>query len=224
MATAGSSNPPPIQVKEERGLTEIQVHCDIEVSDEQLANINSRLQCSGLPPIESRRRRLRWAIPGDDGGFWEFRIELYILEREPRSLHFMINGDKLRTTPSAHRRSRRTVQRASALANALFREEVKTDVDCSATWHSSPDSWLLPNVLPLNPPFPENSVIQEISGVIGGSTDGTVRFLVDRASTDPMLFHVWLGFKHELLLSPKVMVEAIDQGVSILEDINLWET
>ena len=224
MATAGSSTPPPIQITEERGLTEIQVHCDLELSDALLGNINSKLQQAGLPLIGSRKRQFKWATPGEDGGFWEFRTELYTLDREPRSLHFMLTGDKLRTRPSAYQRSNRAVQRASVLTDALFQEDAKTELDCSGTWHVSPDSWLLPAVLPLNPHFPENSVIQEISGVIGGSTDGSVKFVVDRVATEPMMFHIWLGFKHELLLSPKVMVEAVDQGVSILEGIKLWET
>ena len=226
MATAGSSNPPPIQVTEEPGLTDIQVHCDLKLSNAQFARINSRLQDAGLPTIESRRRQLRWATPGEDGGFWEFRLDLYTLagrERESLSLHFMVVGDKVvRTKPTAYRRSRRTIDRISALVAALFQEDLKAELDCSMTWHSSPDSWLLPLVLPMNPRFPEDSVIQEISGVIGGSADGSVKFVVDRVATDPMMFHIWLGFKHELPLSPKVMVEAIAQGVSMLEDINLW--
>ena len=91
------------------------------------------------------------------------------------------------------------------------------------TWHSSPDSWLLPQVLPLTPDFPEGSSIQEISGVTGGSTDGTVKFLVDKVGTDPMTFHVWLAFKRHLTLSQKVMTEAISQGISMLENISMWE-
>ena len=79
MATAGSPNPPPIHVTEEHGLTEIHVHCDIELSDAQFARITSSLRDAGLSPIESRRGQLRWATPSEDGGFWEFRIELYTL-------------------------------------------------------------------------------------------------------------------------------------------------
>ena len=75
----------------------------------------------------------------------------------------------------------------------------------------------------LNPHFPEESAIQEISGVIGGSVDRTVKFVVERVVNDPMMFHIWLGFKHELLISHNVMVEAITLGVSKLEHIGLWE-
>ena len=227
MATVGGPNPPPIHITEEHGLTEAQVHCDLDISETQLASINSSLQGAGLPPIRSRRRELRWAIPGDEGGFWEFRIGLYTLSgrgEESPSLHILMACNKsVRTEPTAYRRSHRTVERIRTLVDALFQEDLKAELDCSMTWHSSPDSWLLPLVLPLNPSFPEESIIQEISGVIGGSTDGNVKFVVDRVTVDPMMFHIWLGSKHELSLTPQVMVKTIAQGVSILEDISMWE-
>ena len=227
MATAGGSTPPPVHIKEEHGLTEVHVHCDVELSEGQLARVNSRFQDAGLSPIQSKRRRLRWATRGEDGGFWEYRIELCTIsdrEKDSLSLHILMAGDKVvRMEPSAYRRSRRTVERIRTVVDALSQEHLRAEVDCSITWHSSSDSWLLPLVLPLNPRFPEKSVIQEISGVIGGSIDGAVQFVVDRAKTDPVLFHIWLAFKHELAISPTVMVEAIAQGVSMLGDINLWE-
>ena len=227
MATAGGPNPPPIHVIEEHGLTEISVHCDVALSEAQLGRINSSLQEAGLPPVGNRKRRLRWATPGEGGGFWEFRIELFTLSErsdESLSMHFMMVGDKVaRREPTAYRRSRGTVERIRALVDSLFQEQLTAESECSMTWHSSPESWLLPMVLPLNPDFPEESTIQEISGVVGGSTDGAVKFVVDRVGTDPMTFHVWLAFKRDLTLSQKVMVEAISQGISMLEDINLWE-
>ena len=227
MATAGGQNPPPFHVIEEHGLTEISVHCDVELSEAQLERINSSVQKAGLSPISNRRRQLRWATPGGDGGFWEFRIELNTLSGrsgDSLSLHLLMAGDKVvRREPTAYSRSRRTVERITALTDALFHEQLTAELDCSMTWHSSSDSWLLPLVLPLKPDFPEESPIQEISGVIGGSTDGAVKFVADRVGTDPMMFHVWLSFKRDLTLSKKVMVEAISRGISILEDINLWE-
>jgi hypothetical protein len=227
VATAGGPNPPPVHIIEEHDLTEIHIHCDVGLSETQLANINSSLQDGGLSPIRSRRRELKWAITGEGGGFWEFRIQMYTLsgrDEDSLLLHILIAGDKVvRTEPTAYRRSRRTVERIKTLVDALFQEELKAELDCNMTWHSSPDSWLLPIVLPLDPPFPEESVIQEISGVIGCSTDGNVKFVVDRVATDPMMFHIWLGFKHELPLSPNVMVEAIAQGIAMLEAINLWD-
>ena len=227
MATAGSPNPPPVHITEEHGLTEAQVHCDLDLSEAQLASINSKLQSAGIPLIRDRKRELRWATPGEEGGFWDFRIELYTLpgrDEESRSLHILVVGNKAsRTEPTLYRRSRRTVERIRALVNALFQENLKAEFDCNLTWHSSPDSWLLPLVLPLNPSFREESIIQEITGVIGGSSDGNVRFVVDRVAHDPMTFHVWLGSKHELSLSPQVVVEAVTKGASILQDINLWD-
>ena len=229
MTAAGglSGLPIPIEIKEEHGVTEAQVHCDIELSDERLASINSNLQDVGLSPIESRRKRpLRCAIPGEEGGFWEFRIELYVLSgrnSESPSLHFLVVVNNLvRTEPIPHRRSRRTLENIKALVDAVFREGLEAELDCSVTWHPSTDLWPLPSLLPMKPRFPEDSVIQEISGVIGGSADGTVKFVVDRVATDPMLFHIWLGFKRELPLSSKVMVEVISQGVSMLEGIDMW--
>ena len=227
MATVGGPTPPPVHITEEHGLTEIQVHCDVELSEARLANINRCLQDAELSPITSKRRQLRWATPGERDGFWDFRIELYTLsgrDGEAQALHIRLTSDKLvRTEPTAYRRSRRTIERVRALVDALFQEGLNPELDCSMTWHSSPDSWLLPRVLPINLDFLEDSIIQEISGVIGGSTDGSVKFVVDRVATDPMMFHVWLGFKHELPLSSNVMVEAIVQGVSMLENVNLWE-
>ena len=226
MATAGASTPPPVHIKEEHGLTEVHVHCDVELSEGQLARINSRFQEAGQPPIQSKRRQLRWATREEGGSFWSYRIELGIIsggEEDSLSLHIVMVGDKaVHTEPPAHRRSRRTVERVRTVLDALSEERLRTEVDCRMTWHSSSDSWLFPLVLPLNPRFPEKSVIQEISGVIGGSTDGAVQFVVDRARIDPVLFHIWLGFNHELVISPTVMVEAIAYGVSMLEDINLW--
>ena len=114
MATAGGPNPPPIHVIEEHGLTEISVHCDVALSEAQLGRINSNLQEAGLPPVGNRKRRLRWATPGEGGGFWEFRIELYTLSErsgESPSMHVIMVGDKVvRREPSAHMRSRGTVE------------------------------------------------------------------------------------------------------------------
>ena len=184
MATAGSPNPPPIYITEEHGLTEFQVHCDLDLSDEQLESINSSLGVAGIPSISNRRRQLRWATPSESGGFWEFRIELYRLsgrDRESQPLHIMMVGDKVvRTEPTAYRRSRRSAERIMAVVDALSQEYLKMELDCSLTWHSSSDSWPLPIVLPLNPQFPVGSAIQEITGVIGGSTDDAVKFVVDR--------------------------------------------
>ena len=227
MATAGGPNPPPIHVIEEHGLTEISVHCDVALSEAQLGRINSSLQEAGLPPVGNKKRQLRWATPGEGGGFWEFRIELYTLpERsgESPSMHVMMVGDKVvRREPSAHMRSRGTVEKIRTLVGTLFQEQLTAELDCSMTWHSSHDSWLLPMVLPLQPDFPEESTIQEISGVIGGSTDGEVKFIVDKVGTDPLAFHIWLAFKRHLTLSQKVMTEAISLGISMLENISLWE-
>ena len=226
MATPGTPAPPPIHITEEHGLTEVQVHCDIELSNAQLESIDSRLRGARIPSIDSRRRQLRWATPSEDSGFWEFRIEFYTLsgrDSETQPLHIMVVGNKVvRTEPTTYRRSRRTTERIRAVVDALSLEHLKEELDCSLTWHSSSDSWPLPLVLPLTPQFPEGSAIQEITGVIGGSSDDAVKFVVDRAGTDPMMFHIWLGFKYELTLSSKVIVEAIAQGVSMLEDINLW--
>ena len=227
MATVGGPNSPPIYVIEERGLTEAQIHCDIELSRVQLESINSSLQDVGQSQIGSRKRQLRWATQVEAGVFWDFRTEFHTLsgrDRESPSLHFLLVGDKVvRTEPSAYRRSLRTVERVRTFLNALFQEKLEVEFDCSVTWHSSPESWLLPTVLPLDPRFPERCAIQEISGVIGGSTDGAVKFVVDRVATDPMMFHIWLGFKQELSLSPMILAEAAAQGASMLDDINLWE-
>ena len=226
MATAGDPNPPPIHVIEGHGLTEISVHCDVVLSEAQLERINSGLQEAGLPTVSNRKRQLRWATPGEGGGFWEFRIELYTLsERSGESplMHVMMAGDKMvRREPSARMRSRRTVEKIGKLVGTLFQEQLAAEFDCSMTWHSSHDSWLFPMVLPLQPDFPEESTIQEISGVIGGSTDGEVRFLVDKVGSDPLAFHIWLAFKHHLAFSQKVMAEAVSQGTSMLENISLW--
>ena len=227
MATAGGPNPPPLHVIEEHGLTEISVHCDVALSEAQLGRINSSLHEAGIPAVGNRKRQLRWATPGEGGGFWEFRIELYTLSErsgESPSMHVMMVGDKVvRREPSAHMRSLRTVEKIRTLVGTLFQEQLAAEFDCSMTWHSSPDSSILPRVLPLTPDFPEESPIQEISGVIGGSADGEVSFLVDKVGTNPMTFHIWLAFKRDLTLSQKVMTEAINQGISMLENINLWE-
>ena len=226
MATAGGLISPPVHIKEEHGLTQVHIHCDVELSEGQLGRINSRFQDAGLPPVQSKRRQLRWATQGEGGGLWGYRIELCTIlgkEKDSLLLHILMVGDKaVHTEPTAYRRSQRTVERIRTVVDALSQEHIRADVDCSITWHSSSDSWLLPRVLPLNPSFPEKSVIQEISGVIGGSADGAVQFVVDRAKTDPMLFHIWLAFKHELAISPTVMVEATAQGAAMLEDINVW--
>jgi hypothetical protein len=227
VATAGDLNPPPVHITEKHGLTEVQIHCDLDLSDAQLARINANLDSAGLSPIRDRRRELRWATLGEEGGFWDFRIELYTLSGRaegPRPLHISMIGSKAsRTEPTPYRRSRRTVERIRALVNALSQENLKAEFDCNLTWHSSPDSSLLPSVLPVNASFPEESVIQEITGVIGGNPDGNVRFVVDRVAHDPLMFHVWLGSKHELSLSPQVMVEAVTKGVSMMKDINVWD-
>ena len=150
MATAEAPNPPPLKIIEEHGLVEIYLHCDFELSEAQFATITSKLQAASLPRIENRRRQLRWATPGDDGGFWEFRVELYALSRDTDSpsLHLMVIGDKVGTEPTPYRRSRRTVERIRSLVDALFAETLTAELDCSMTWHTSSDSWPLPRVLP----------------------------------------------------------------------------
>ena len=227
MATVGALSPPPLPIIEQRGLTEIRVHCDVDLSEAQISSINSRLQGAGLSPITNRRRQLRWAITGEDGGFWEFRIELYILtgsDSPSPLLHIMVIADKaVRTEPTAYRRSRRTVERIRSLVDAVFKEDLTAELECNMTCHTSTDSWLLPHLLPLNPDFPEESAIEEITGVIGGSADGVVKFVVDRVATNPMMFHIWSAFKHELPLSQSVLVEAMGRGISMLESIGVWE-
>ena len=227
MATAENPNPPPISIIEKHGLTEISVHCHVEYSQEQLARINSKLHEAGQTTIPNRRHRLRWATPGETERYWEFRIEAYTIadqERHSRSLHFLVDSHRLiRGVPTAQLRSARTIRRIRTLVEALSQEELTSQFDCNLTWHSSPETSILPNVLPLNSRFPENSIIQEISGVIGRSTDGTVNFVVDRISTEPMRFHIWLGFQYQQALTPKILTQTIDHGSSMLEKINLWE-
>ena len=109
------------------------------------------------------------------------------------------------------------------MVEALSQEKLAPRFDCSLIWHSSPRAWLLPEILPLNTRFPEGSVIQEISGVAGGSIDGTVKFVVDRISTEPTMFHVWLVFQYQQTLTPEILTQAISHGSSMLENINMWE-
>ena len=221
-----NSNLPPIYVFDSRDVTEVSVHRDVELGESEFESLNSTLERAGISPIGSRRTKLTWATPTPTGEFWEFEIEFYTLparERASPQLHLMLVSNKsTHTKPTAYKRSRRTVNKAGALVNVLFGEGFNGTFDCSVTLHSLSDSWLLPQVLPVRPGFTEESTIQEVTGVIGGSTDGLTKFVVDRVRNEPMMFHIWLSFKGELSLSRDILVEAIAQGVAMLEDINLW--
>ena len=226
MAVEESSSLPPIHIIDSRGVTMVSVHRDIELGESEFAILNSTLESAGMSPVRNRRSKLGWATSSQTGEFWEFEIELFTLsgrERASPQLHVMLVGNKAgRTEPTAYKRSRRTVNKVGSLVGALFSEGISGTFDCSVTLHSTSDSWLLPRILPVRPEFPEESAIQEISGLIGGSVDGLTKFVVDRVTTEPMMFHIWLGFKSELSLSRNVLVEAITQGVAMLEEINLW--
>lgn len=227
MGTSGIPNLPPIDIIERHGLTEVQVHCDVQFSEEQLASINTNLHEMGQPPIRNRKRRLRWATSREDGGYWEFHIETYtIADKQENSptLHLQVGAHKLiRDVPTVHLRSTRTSWRIKTLVETLSQEKLASRFDCSLIWHSLPRAWLLPEILPLNARFPEGSVIQEISGVAGGSIDGTVKFVVDRISTNPIMFHVWLAFQYQQALTPKILTQVVSHGSSMLENINMWE-
>ena len=67
-------------------------------------------------------------------------------------------------------------------------------------------------------------MIRELTGVIGGSSDGNVKFVVDRVTTESETFHIWLGFQWEATFTAGLLVEAINRGSSMLEDINLWKS
>ena len=216
----------PIHIPDSRDVTEISVHRDVDLVESEFEALNSALTTAGVSPIGNRRTKLGWATPSQSGVYWEFEIELYTLPgREGTSLqlHMMLVGNKIsHTTPTAYKRSRRALNRIRPLANVLFSEKISGAFDCAVTMHSTSDSWLLPMVLPVQPDFPEESAIQEVSGVIGGSVDGMTKFVVDRVRTDPMMFHVWLGFKTDLSFSQNILAEAATEGTAILEKINLW--
>ena len=226
MAAAGNPNAPPIDILEKHGLTEAHVHCDIEFPLEQLERVNAKLRESGQPPFQNRKRQLRWATPGETGDYWEFQLEAYILaegEEHPPTLHLLIRGHQsIRGLPRPHLRSTRTIEKIRSLVEVLSHESLTTKFDCDLTWHSSAELMLLPDVLPLNPRFPDDSVIQEISGVIGRSADGTTRFIVDRSSTEPVMFHVSLNFQHEAAFTPNIVAQAVYHGSEILEKMNMW--
>ena len=226
MATAENPSSPPVNVIGDHGLTAVSVHCDVELSEQRFANINENLIRLGHHPIRNRRRQFRWANRGQTGDFWEFHIETRnIADREAASptFHFVLEGSKsINDLPSARLRSTRTTDKIKSLVEAISLEDLMPRFDCQLTWHPTSETRLLPDVLPSNPEFPENSVIQELSGVIGGSRDGSVKFVVERTPVEPTMFHIWLTFPFEGALTPIILTQVIEQGSSMLETINLW--
>ena len=226
MASLGHSNVHPLGISEKHGLTDVYVHCDLEFSRSRFDSLNANLQKADHPPVRSRRRQLRWSHGLGSDEYWEFQLETRAMggSQEPARLHLAVSSRKLPSgAPSAHLRSSRTISRADSFVRVLSAEELTGPFDCHLTWHSSGDAALRPDVLPFSPEFPGYSVIQELSGVIGGSADGNVKFVVDRTATEPRMFHIWLGFQWEATFGPELLVKSVVHGTSMLEAINLWE-
>lgn len=227
LTTAKNPNSPPIVIVEKYDLTGVQVHCDFDFSRRQLEDVNVRLHAEGFPSIQKRSRRVRWASQSDVGDYWDFYIESQTLgddEESGPSVHFVLEASKPRMdVPIPYRRSRRVLNRAGTLIGALAQQSSAQQFDCQVTWHPAPDASFFSDVLPVGNAFPEGSVIEEISGVIGGSTDRTTKFMVDRVGSDPPLYHVWAAFPRLLTINPEILVEAASFGSSLLDDINVWE-
>ena len=221
MATAGNKLPSPITFSERYGIIYLSIHSDMSLSYEQLALVNSELFQSGNESIGTKKRKVSWAVAGESGIYWTFTLETNIVptdeDNESTSLHFLLRGHRCTSElPSAYMRSRRIRARVQAVVDALSRERLRSDFLCSLAWHRESPEGPLTNLIPLLPDFPSDSVIQEISGVIGGSTDGAVKFVVDRASSTTWDYHVSLIFPSQQTLSSNTLDAITEQGASMM--------
>ena len=227
VVSIGNMNGDPLGITEKHGLTDVYVHCDLELSEARLAVLNGNLQKVEHRPVRNRRSQLRWATRSESEDYWEFLLETRTMTGAEESLrfHLGVSGRNVaREVPKPHLRSRRTIAKVFSLVEVLSGADLTTRFDCHLTWHSSSENGLRPDMLPSSPAFPEDSVIRELTGVIGGSSDGNVKFVVDRVTTESETFHIWLGFQWEATFTAGLLVEAINRGSSMLEDINLWES
>lgn len=170
---------------------------------------------------------MRWAAQSDVGDYWNFYIEAQTLgdeEDADPSVHFVLDAYKSRReVPSPYRRSSRVLNRAGTLIGALAQQSATHQFDCQVTWHPTPTAPFFPDVLPVGDAFPEGSAIEEISGVVGGNADQTIKFMVDRVRNDPVMYHVWVSFPRLLTIDAEILVEAASGGSSLMDDINVWE-